>query len=187
MNQLKKQLKIKEKKYLLIIALFVLVILVVFHLIYVAPLSSEVKNLKNEIERKNLLVEKYKTKIKLYQKKLPKLKRELAALKKEEIWLKPQESYKLAASLEQLLKSLVEQGKLEIINYQILPEKKRESFKEIKIRFEIRTHIQGLTEILSKIEKVKGIYVSELSITKFGYRQKFDLRVRLVCTKLYYG
>ncbi len=86
------------------------------------------------------------------------------------------------------MKPLAEEGELEINNYQVLGEKEREGFKEIRIRFDLKTHIRGITELLEKIEALKGIYISEFSITKLRYGiKKYDLRVRLVCAKLVYG
>jgi len=181
--------KNKEKRYLIIVSFLIFLGVIIFHVKWILPLQTEINILKEKINSKKALIQKYNEQISHYKPKLSSFKKELKELKTErEKWFSAQEPYKLAASIEQKLKPLAEEGELEINNYQVLGEKKKEDFKEIKIRFDLKTHIKGVTELLDKIEALKGIYISEFSITKMRYGvQKYDLRVRLVCTKLVYG
>ncbi|MDL1965348.1 MAG: hypothetical protein LWW90_01580 [Candidatus Desulfofervidus auxilii] len=181
--------KNKEKRYLIIVSSLVFLGVIIFHIKWVLPLQTEINVLREKINSKRALIQKYDEQINYYKPKLSSLKRELKGLKTErEKWFSAQEPYKLAASIEQTLKPLAEEGELEINNYQVLGKKEREGFKEIRIRFDLKTHIRGVTELLGKIEALRGIYISEFSITKLRYGiQKYDLRVRLVCTKLVYG
>ena len=188
-TQFRYLLKNKEKRYLIIVSSLVFLGVIIFHIKWVLPLQTEINVLREKINSKRALIQKYDEQINYYKPKLSSLKRELKGLKTErEKWFSAQEPYKLAASIEQTLKPLVEEGELEINNYQVLGEKEREGFKEIRIRFDLKTHIRGITELLEKIEALKGIYISEFSITKLRYGiKKYDLRVRLVCAKLVYG
>ena len=188
-TQFRYLLKNKEKRYLIIVISWVFLGVIIFHIKWVLPLQTEINILREKINSKKALIQKYNEQISYYKPKLSSLKKELRELKIErEKWFSAQEPYKLAASIEQKLKPLAEEGELEINNYQVLGEKEREGFKEIRIRFDLKTHIRGITELLEKIEALKGIYISEFSITKIRYGiKKYDLRVRLVCAKLVYG
>ena len=188
-TQFRYLLKNKEKRYLIIVISLVFLGVIIFHIKWVLPLQTEINILEEKINSKKALIQKYNEQISYYKPKFSSLKKELRELKIErEKWFSAQEPYKLAASIEQKLKPLAEEGELEINNYQVLGEKEREGFKEIRIRFDLKTHIRGITELLEKIEALKGIYISEFSITKIRYGvKKYDLRVRLVCAKLVYG
>jgi len=188
-TQFRDLLKNKEKRYLIIVISLVFLGVIIFHIKWVLPLQTEINILREKINSKKTLIQKYNEQINHYKPKLSSFKKELRELRIErKKWFSAQEPYKLAASIEQKLKPLAEKGELEINNYQVLGEKEREGFKEIRIRFDLKTHIRGITELLEEIELLKGIYISEFSITKIRYGvKKYDLRVRLVCTKLVYG
>jgi predicted RNase H-like nuclease (RuvC/YqgF family) len=182
-------LKNKEKRYLIITISSVFLILIIFHIRWVLPLQTEIDVSTEKRGQKKIFIQKYKKQVERYKPELSSLRKKVKKLKEErEKWFSYQEPYKLAASIEQTLKPLIEQGELEINNYQVLGERKKGEFKEINIRFDLKAHIRGITELLTKIETLKGTYINEFSITKVRYgKQKYDLRLRLVCTRLVYG
>ncbi|CAD7779312.1 MAG: hypothetical protein KIIPBIDF_01144 [Candidatus Methanoperedenaceae archaeon GB50] len=103
---------------------------IIFHIKWVLPLQTEINILREKINSKKALIQKYNEQISYYKPKLSSLKKELRELKIErEKWFSAQEPYKLAASIEQKLKPLAEEGELEINNYQVLGEKKERDLK----------------------------------------------------------
>jgi Tfp pilus assembly protein PilO len=179
--------EIKKQRSSLIVALAVVVMIILGHLLWVAPLDSENENLEMRVKQQSELVQKYQEKLTQAQSikdNLIKQETELKAMQKR--LFRGNDPYQLAASLGDLLSPKGEKKKLlDIKTYQVLASKEYGLYQEVHLRFNFMTTIEGLYYFLERLTTFEtAILVQEINIQRVQRKTGPDLVINVILAAL---
>ncbi|MGV8073660.1 MAG: GspMb/PilO family protein [Syntrophobacteraceae bacterium] len=159
--------------------------LLVFHILWIAPISSEKDELKGKVKLQRELAHKYEAKLKQVQsikENLAKQETDLKTMQKS--LFKGNDPYQLAASLGEQLSAKGTQ-KLDIKTYQVLASKEYGLYQEVHLRFNFMTAIEGLHYFLEQVKNFRtSILVQEINIQKIQRKGGPDLVVNVILAAL---
>jgi hypothetical protein len=179
--------EVKRQRSSLIAALTVVLMVVLGHLLWVAPLASENELLETRVKQQNELVQKYQDKLTQAQSikdNLIKQETELKAMQKR--LFRGNDPYQLAASLGDLLSPKGEKKKLlDIKTYQVLASKEYGLYQEVHLRFNFMTTIEGLHYFLERLRTFEtAILVQEINIQRVQRKTGPDLVINVILAAL---
>jgi hypothetical protein len=179
--------EIKRQRSSLTIALAVVVALILGHLLWVAPLTSENEDLEMRVKQQSELIKKFQEKLTQAQSikdNLVKQESELKAMQKR--LFRGNDPYQLAASLGDLLSPKGEKKKLlDIKTYQVLASKEYGLYQEVHLRFNFMTTIEGLYYFLERLQTFEtAILVQEINIQKVQRKTGHDLVINVILAAL---
>lgn len=179
--------EIKKERTSLSIAGGVVAIILLLHLLWVAPLSSENSDLEQRVHQQQELVEKYQEKLKQAQSIRDNLVKQETELKEMQKRLfRGNDPYQLAASLGELLSPKGDQKQaLEIKTYQVLASKEYGLYQEVTVRFNFTTTIEGLHFFLDRLRNFEtAILVQEMNIQRVQRKSGPDLVINVILAAL---
>jgi len=161
----------------------VLLTLLVCHFLWVVPIVSDNEDLEGRVKQQGDLVQKYQEKLNQAQTikdNLVKQESELKAMQKR--LFRGNDPYQLAASLGDLLSPKGEQKKLlDIKTYQVLQSKEYGLYREVHLRFNFMTTIEGLYYFLERLRNFEtAILVQEINIQKVQRKSGPDLVINVI-------
>jgi Tfp pilus assembly protein PilO len=179
--------EVKKQRFSLIAALTVVLMVVLGHVLWVAPLASENEVLETRVKQQNELVQKYQDKLTQVQSikdNLIKQETELKAMQKR--LFRGNDPYQLAASLGDLLSPKGDKKKLlDIKTYQVLASKEYGLYQEVHLRFNFMTTIEGLYYFLDRIRSFEtAILVQEINIQRVQRKTGPDLVINVILAAL---
>jgi len=179
--------EIKKQRSAIIIAGVVLLTLLVSHFLWVAPILSDNDDLEGRVKQQGDLVQKYQEKLNQAQsikENLVRQENELKAMQKR--LFRGNDPYQLAASLGDLLSPKGEQKKvLDIKTYQVLQSKEYGLYREVHLRFNFMTTIEGLYYFLERLRNFEtAILVQEINIQKVQRKSGPDLVINVILAAL---
>jgi hypothetical protein len=175
--------EIKKQRSSIIMASVVLLTLLGGHFLWVAPILSDNEDLEGRVKQQGDLVQKYQEKLNQAQTikdNLVKQESELKAMQKR--LFRGNDPYQLAASLGDLLSPKGEQKKvLDIKTYQVLQSKEYGLYREVHLRFNFMTTIEGLYYFLERLRNFEtAILVQEINIQKVQRKSGPDLVINVI-------
>jgi Tfp pilus assembly protein PilO len=176
---------IRKYRYSLAVGLVSLLVLLVVHLIWIAPLSAEKEGLEGRLSQQKELVKKYNEKLQQSQSIRDNLAKQESDLKELQKFLfKGNDPYQLAATLSEML-SAKEGQKLDIKTYQVLASKEYGLYQEVHLRFNFMTTIEGFHYFLEKARNFQSaLLVQEINIQKVQRKGGPDLVVNVILAAL---
>jgi Tfp pilus assembly protein PilO len=165
--------------------LVTVLVLVVVHFIWIAPLSADKEELEARVAQQQELVKKYNEKLQQSQSIRDNLAKQEADLKELQRFLfKGNDPYQLAATLSEML-SAKEGQKLDIKTYQVLASKEYGLYQEVHLRFNFMTTIEGFHYFLEKARNFQSaLLVQEINIQKVQRKGGPDLVVNVILAAL---
>jgi Tfp pilus assembly protein PilO len=179
--------EVKKQRSSLIAALTVVLVVVLGHLLWVAPLASENESLEVRLKQQSELVQKYQDKLTQAQSIKDNLIKQETELKEMQKRLfRGNDPYQLAASLGDLLSPKGEKKKvLDIKTYQVLASKEYGLYQEVHLRFNFMTTIEGLHYFLERIRTFEtAILVQEINIQRVQRKTGPDLVINVILAAL---
>ncbi len=176
---------IRKYRYSLAVGLVSLLVLLVVHFIWIAPLSAEKEGLESRLSQQQELVKKYNEKLQQSQSIRDNLAKQESDLKELQKFLfKGNDPYQLAATLSEML-SAKEGQKLDIKTYQVLASKEYGLYQEVHLRFNFMTTIEGFHYFLEKARNFQSaLLVQEINIQKVQRKGGPDLVVNVILAAL---
>lgn len=179
--------EIKKQRSSIIMASVVLLTLLACHFLWVTPILSDNEDLEGRVKQQGDLVQKYQEKLNQAQsikENLVKQENELKAMQKR--LFRGNDPYQLAASLGDLLSPKGEQKKaLDIKTYQVLQSKEYGLYREVHLRFNFMTTIEGLYYFLERLRNFEtAILVQEINIQKVQRKSGPDLVINVILAAL---
>lgn len=165
--------------------LVTVLVLVVVHFIWIAPLSADKEELEARVAQQQELVKKYNEKLQQSQSIRDNLAKQESDLKELQKFLfKGNDPYQLAAKLSEML-SAKEGQKLDIKTYQVLASKEYGLYQEVHLRFNFMTTIEGFHYFLEKARNFQSaLLVQEINIQKVQRKGGPDLVVNVILAAL---
>ncbi len=165
--------------------LVMVLVLVVVHFIWIAPLSADKEELEARVAQQQELVKKYNEKLQQSQSIRDNLAKQESDLKELQKFLfKGNDPYQLAAKLSEML-SAKEGQKLDIKTYQVLASKEYGLYQEVHLRFNFMTTIEGFHYFLEKARNFQSaLLVQEINIQKVQRKGGPDLVVNVILAAL---
>lgn len=165
--------------------LVTVLVLVVVHFIWIAPLSADKEELEARVAQQQELVKKYNEKLQQSQSIRDNLAKQESDLKELQKFLfKGNDPYQLAATLSEML-SAKEGQKLDIKTYQVLASKEYGLYQEVHLRFNFMTTIEGFHYFLEKARNFQSaLLVQEINIQKVQRKGGPDLVVNVILAAL---
>ncbi len=165
--------------------LVMVLVLVVVHFIWIAPLSADKEELEARVAQQQELVKKYNEKLQQSQSIRDNLAKQESDLKELQKFLfKGNDPYQLAATLSEML-SAKEGQKLDIKTYQVLASKEYGLYQEVHLRFNFMTTIEGFHYFLEKARNFQSaLLVQEINIQKVQRKGGPDLVVNVILAAL---
>lgn len=178
---------LKRQRSAVLPALAALLLLVVSHLLWIGPLTSENEELEGKVKQQDTLVLKYQEKLNQAQSikdNLVKQENDLKAMQKR--LFRGNDPYQLAASLGELFSPKGQaKKKLDIKTYQVLASKEYGLYQEVHLRFNFMTSIEGLYEFLERLRNFEtAILVQEINIQKVQRKGGPDLTINVILAAL---
>jgi DNA repair exonuclease SbcCD ATPase subunit len=180
--------EVKRQRFSIILALAGVVLLLVTHFLWIAPVASENEELEGRIKQQNELVHKYREKLNQAQsikENLVKQESELKAMQKR--LFQGNDPYQLAAALGDLFSPKGEGKKklLDIKTYQVLASKEFGLYQEVHLRFNFMTTIEGLYYFLERLRNFEtAILIQEINIQKVQRKGGPDLVINVILAGL---
>jgi len=176
---------LKKHRSSIITTAVVLVVLLVVHVFWLAPLMVQKEEQETRVTLQRELGQKYEEKLKQAQsirENLTKQERELQQM--ESHLFRGNDPYQLAASLGEKL-SAKEGQKLDIKTYQVLASKEYGLYQEVHLRFNFMTTIDGLHFFLERLRNFQtAILVQEINIQKIQRKTGPDLVINVILAAL---
>jgi len=165
--------------------LVMVLVLVVVHFIWIAPLSADKEELEARVAQQQELVKKYNEKLQQSQSIRDNLAKQESDLKELQKFLfKGNDPYQLAAKLSEML-SAKEGQKLDIKTYQVLASKEYGLYQEVHLRFNFMTTIEGFHYFLEKARNFQSaLLVQEINIQKVQRKGGPELEVNVILSAL---
>jgi len=177
--------ELKRHRFPLALALAAFVVLILFHSIWVSPIMSEKESLQSQVDQQKELIRKYNEKLDQAQsirENLTKQENELRGLQQR--LFQGKDPYQLAASLGDLFASK-EGPKLDIKTYQVLASKEYGLYREVHLRFNFMSNIDGLHHFLERLKSFPAaVLVREMNIQRIHRRSGPDLVVNVILAAL---
>ncbi len=178
----------KKQRFAIAASLIVVLILAMFHLTWLEPVTAQKDLLEEKIKQQEDLIRKYEQKLDQTQnirENLAKQEQELKDMEKK--LFRGADPYQLAASLGDLLSSKGggDAQKLDIKTYQVLASKEYGLYQEVHLRFNLMTTVAGLHYFLARVKNTEfAILVQEINIQKIQRTKGPDLVVNVILAAL---
>lgn len=177
--------ELKKNRFSILLVCVTLLVLLLVHLLWIVPVSSQKEELMGKVTQQSELVQKYEEKLKQAQSIRENLAKQETDLKKmQKSLFKGNDPYQLAASLGEQLSAKGSQ-KLDIKTYQVLASKEYGLYQEVHLRFNFMTSIEGLHYFLEQVKNFRtSILVQEINIQKVQRKGGPDLVVNVILAAL---
>jgi DNA repair exonuclease SbcCD ATPase subunit len=161
----------------------VLVAMILFYALWLAPVSSEKSELQTRTTQLLQLEKKYREKLNQAEGIRTNLASHEAELKTmQQLLFQGNDPYQLAAALGELLKG---GHKLDIKTYQVLTSKEYGLYQEVHLRFNLMTTIEGLQYLLDKLkDSHTAVQIQEINIQKIQRQSGPDLVINVILAAL---
>ncbi len=177
---------IKKHRYSIISVAAVLLVLLLIHLVMLAPLRAEKDTLESHHTQQKELAERYGERLKQagnIRENLQRRQDELTVMQKR--LFRGNDPYQLAASMGDQLSKGGEQHALEVKTYQVLASKEYGLYQEVHLRFNLQADVRGLHHFLQTIHEMEtAMVVQEINIQKIQRRAGPDLVVNVILAAL---
>lgn len=176
---------IKKNRSSIYTAAVVLLLILVVHTLWLAPLIAQKDEQEMKVKQQGELGKKFEEKLKQAQSIKENLVKQERDLKEMQSRLfQGNDPYQLAASLGERL-SAKEGQKLDIKTYQVLASKEYGLYQEVHLRFNFMTTIEGLHFFLERLKNFQtAILVQEINIQKIQRKTGPDLVVNVILAAL---
>lgn len=179
--------EIKKERTSIIAVCGVVILIAIFHLMWLTPVVSETEALDTRVKQQEELSAKYHDKLEQAQSIRDNLIKQEKGLKEMQKHLfRGNDPYQLAASLSDLLSPKGEQKQLlEIKTYQVLASKEYGLYQEVTLRFNFTTTVEGLHYFLERLRNFEaGILVQEINVQKVQRKTGPDLVINVILAAL---